>query len=71
MGWASGSHLMNKLIDATKKHVPEVKVREKLYRAFIKALDDQDWDTHNECEGRDPAFDAALRKVHPWIFEDR
>lgn len=60
MGWASGSELFGSLIRTMRKHVPDAKVRTKVYKAMIKAFEDADWDTQDECEGMDPAFDKAL-----------
>lgn len=36
----------------------------------IAAFVDSDWDTQDECLGRDEAYDAAMRELHPHWFED-
>jgi hypothetical protein len=70
MGWASGSELASRIIKATKKHVEDPKVRTEIYTEVIKAFEDSDWDTQDECMGEDAAFDAALKKLHPtWVIK--
>lgn len=68
MGWASGSILFDKVIDAVEPHVPAEK-RKALYIELIGAFEDQDWDTQDECMGRDPEFDAALKELHPGWYD--
>ena len=65
MGWASGSELFSRLIKTTKKHVKDPKVRTEIYVEMIDAFADADWDTHDECSGEDPSYDAAIKKLHP------
>lgn len=65
MGWASASEIVEKIIKTTKKHVPDEKTRVKMYKVIIRAFQDEDWDTEDECEGLDPAFDKALKAVSP------
>ena len=64
MGWARGSEHMGKLIKVVKKNVPNDKVRGAIYREMIRSFQDGDWDTEDECIGKDPAFDKALKTVN-------
>lgn len=61
MGWASGSELMGEVIGAVQTEVDDAKTRRKIYRRVIAAFESADCDTLYECEGSDPAFDAALK----------
>lgn len=71
MGWASGSRIMNAVIDAVQPHVTDQAAREAIYQPIINALEEGDWDTQDESEGRDPAYDAVIRAMHPtWYEED-
>jgi hypothetical protein len=63
MGWASGSGLFSEIIKTVKKNVPDAGKRKRIYKDAIRAFQDADWDTENECEGEDPAFDKALGEV--------
>ena len=65
MGWASGSEVMDGIIEVVQKEIKDPEVRFRLYKGIIVALEDQDWDTENECEGQDDAYDKALMKLHP------
>ena len=70
MGWASGSAIMNAIIDAVKPHVAEKEARKAIYTPIINALEDGDWDTQDESMERDDAFDEALTELHPKWFQD-
>lgn len=71
MGWASGSLLMGEVITALNKANVADDVRALIYKDLIPAFENEDWDTHDECEGGDPAFDAALYELHPeWCQEE-
>lgn len=65
MGWCYGSEVMNRLIGAALKYIPDPEDRKGFYLVAIDALEDRDWDTQNECLGQDEAFDKALRELHP------
>lgn len=65
MGWGSGGELMGAVISVTRRHVPDKKIREELYKGFINAFEDFDCDTLCECCGDDPAFDEAIKAMHP------
>lgn len=72
MGWASGSQLAEKIIKGIKKEVKDEKTRERIYRPIIDALEEMDWDTEDEVEGIDPAWDKAMkayRKKRGWDDE--
>lgn len=65
MGWAGGGRIMDPIIKALKNNIPDEKLREKIYKPIIDAFEDEDWDTQDECIGSDPAWDKALKKLHP------
>ncbi len=66
MGFGSGCYIMQDIITGAQKYFPDdPKVRRRVYHIAIRALDAHDWDTHGECLGRDPEFDAALAAIHP------
>lgn len=65
MGWGSGSTLMDSVIDAVEATTLSTRERKTLYKKLIDAFEGADWDTQDECSGRDPAFDSALRDLHP------
>lgn len=65
MGWASGSSLMDSVIDAAKSAIDDRELRIGFYKKVINAFEAHDWDTQNECEGRDDAFDEALYEIYP------
>jgi hypothetical protein len=52
-----------------QKEIKDPKVRFRLYKGIILALEEQDWDTENECEGTDDAYDKALKELHPEWYE--
>jgi hypothetical protein len=70
MGWSSGSTLMDEAIKSLKKYVPDAAARQGVYFDLIIVFDDQDWDTHDECVGKDPSFDAALKAHYPHFFDE-
>jgi len=62
---------MSEIIVAIKPHMPDENARKEVYKILIGVFEDDDWDTQDECEGEDPAFDAALAELHPdWYEED-
>ncbi len=65
MGWSSGSELFGEVIKAVTDRVSSVEDRKAIYKKLIPAFEDQDWDTQDECMGEDPAFDAAIKELHP------
>jgi hypothetical protein len=65
MGWASGGDLASSIIETVKEYVKSKATRTHIYVDIIKALESNDWDTQDECEGQDPAFDEAMRINHP------
>lgn len=70
MGWGSGAEVMSDIIVGLQQEcADDQKLRERLYRRIIPALQAHDWDTEMECVGEDAAFDAALRKLEPGYFE--
>ena len=71
MGWASGSSLMDEIIDAAVEVGIDDVTRKEFYEKIIEAFEDQDCDTLQECEGKDTAFDAAIKAVHPEWYEEQ
>lgn len=65
MGWARGSDLFEAVIKATKKQVKSKKKRKKIYRPIIDAFEEHDWDTLDECEGLDKAYDEIIAEKYP------
>ena len=65
MGWASGSGLFEEIIKASKKVMPNAALRKSFYLKVIKAFEDYDWDTQDECLNKDVAFKEALKELHP------
>lgn len=66
MGWASGSRLFLRLIEAIKQELPEdAEKRERIYREMFDAFEDADWDTTDECLGEDPAYDKIHNEKYP------
>jgi hypothetical protein len=65
MGWASGSELMQKMINIAMRYIPDDIIRRGFYRGAILAFENADWDCQNDVEGIDPVFDLALRDNHP------
>jgi len=70
MGWASGSELYREVIRAVQPRITCDAVRTVIHKELIVAFERHDWDTQGECEGIDPAFDAALAELHPDWGED-
>lgn len=72
MGWGSGAALMSEVIAAIKPNVADEEARKGIYRILINAFEDMDWDTQQDCEGEDPAFDAVLSELHHhWYEKDK
>jgi hypothetical protein len=63
MGWASGSTVMQEIIQEVRKKFKDPKVRQRIYECVIPALESADWDTQDECLD-DPEFEAAFNKLH-------
>jgi len=70
MGWASGTWVMQDIIVTLMSEIKCPDKRQRIYKGIIKALQGNDWDTQTECLDVDPAFDAALKELHPDWFED-
>lgn len=69
MGWASGSRVMTDIIRAVRKVKIDRPVKVALYKQIIRALEDNDWDTQDECLELDDCFDEAMKELHPTWFE--
>lgn len=64
MGWASGSEIAIPTIKAIQKHVKDSESRKAIYREFLKAMTDNDWDTLDEAEGIDAIFDELVKEYY-------
>lgn len=60
MGWSSGTDLAIETIRALAEEVPDKAVRLRIYRKFLSAMQDCDWDCEPEAAGIDPVFDWLL-----------
>ena len=69
MGWASGSYLMELIIEGAKQEFPDHDLRKRMYKIIIPAMRDQDWDTELECLEDDDAYAEALMELYPGWFE--
>jgi len=71
MGWGSGCYVMDGVIDAAKKHIPDADKRKEFYVEIIKMLENEDWDTQMDAGEKDQeVYDAALKLAHPDWYED-
>lgn len=70
MGWASGSTLFSAVIESIQTHVDVPDIRIQIYIDLIEAFEEADWDTVDECMGEDPAFDVAVKQLHPDWFDE-
>lgn len=64
MGWASGSGLMNEIIDAVGGGTNTYKERVDFYVKLIKIFSEYDCDTLEECLDQDDCYDEAFYKLH-------
>lgn len=62
MGWAGGSELFEAIIRAAGPRMGRV-ARKNFYKIVLKAFEDNDWDTQEECRGLDPVFDSLLPEL--------
>ena len=69
MGWSGGYYVMNGLI-RTLNFVGVGTLSGEIYEKMLRVLEDQDWDTQEDCVGDDPVYDSVLRKVYPEWYED-
>jgi len=70
MGWSGGSAVMNKIIDVLDGLKIKEDLKKDIFKAIIRALQWEDWDTEMDCVGRDEIFDKALRELEPEWFEN-
>lgn len=70
MGWASGTYIMQDLIEVIKNEIKDFETRKRIYIKMIESLESMDWDTEDGCLGYDDAFDKALKTLHPECFDD-
>jgi hypothetical protein len=65
MGWGSGSSLFNDLIDALNDADCDDAQRYAIYSKMVDAFTDHDWDTLDECVGKDDQYDKVFREIYP------
>lgn len=68
MGWASGTELFDRCIDALldKKRTKEERIRD-----VIEAFEDADWDCQQESEYYEhPVVGKVFQAIHPDWFEE-
>jgi hypothetical protein len=65
MGWGSGSSLAFDVIKGLSECHATVEQRKMFYGVLIPAMENQDWDTHQDSMGIDPAFDEVVWDLHP------
>lgn len=71
MGWASATYLVRRIVKLCQRTMPDPNERRSFYIEIIEFFEDEDWDTQDEMLGVDPAFDAAMRQIHPdWDWEE-
>lgn len=68
MGWASGTRLMDSLIDAFTEHITDAPEEQTIafWGKVIEILEEDDWDCQFECVGRNPTWDKAFFKHDPY-----
>lgn len=77
MGWASGTELFDKVIDAVLSELgPNIRTSrypedmDNCIESIITAFEDADWDTQSESEYYDhPMVQRVFRVLHPDWFE--
>lgn len=65
MSWASGSMLMDGIIETIDDLVPNYQTRVEIYKRMIELFEDEDCDVLEECIESSPAFQEAYNSVHP------
>lgn len=60
MGWSSGTDIAVAVVTAVKNEIKDPKARARIYKPFIKAMNDSDWDTQDEAMDIDPVFDKLI-----------
>lgn len=65
MGWSGGSRLFSNIIDVLQREISDSEKRQAIYWDLIQEFENEDWDTLDECMGEDPAYDLAVRELHP------
>lgn len=65
MSWAKGAEIFDSVILAVKEHVDDPETRRDIYRPIAAALGELDWDTQEDCMGKDTAADDVLRELFP------
>jgi len=70
MGWASGSGILDGVLKATWRYVPQYQ-KMAVARALIKVFEQEDCDTLHECFSKKwPELEQAYKAMYPHLFED-
>jgi len=70
MGWASGTEIMQGIIEAAQEHIPDDDERYKFYKKVVKTMQSHDWDTMDECLGEDDSYDELYEDLNPDLDTD-
>lgn len=65
MGWSGGASLMREIINAFQEEVKDEEQRYKVYLKIIRDFEQCDWDNQADVMTIDPAYDRALKELHP------
>lgn len=70
MGWGSGCGLFSNVITVIQSNIEDFDTRKSIYEGLMKAFEDFDCDTLDECYGVDPAFDKLWDELYQEEDED-
>lgn len=70
MGWARGADVANGSIKAINRTNLRPSEKRQFYLDIVPVLEDEDWDTQDECMEDDPVFEAAMKHLHPEWYDD-
>lgn len=71
MGWSRGADIMHGIIKAVNRTNLRPSEKKQFYLDIIPVLEDEDWDTQDECMGDDTVFAAAMLHFHPdWDWDE-
>lgn len=71
MGWSRGSEFMVEMARGLKKAKMPAEHRFTVYNTLYPILENEDWDTQEECLGEDPELDKVVHLyLEVWDDED-
>jgi hypothetical protein len=56
---------MDSIVYCLEDEIKDPEIRKNIYIEMIKVLEGQDWDNICECDNTDPAFQNAVKRLHP------